>query len=76
VMSRASIDAARARAAEPARMRLGTVRSGESWADLARRATGNPGDAEVVAEMNGFDLSTRPQAGIVVKLPQEVVPEM
>lgn len=76
VMSRASIDAARARAAEPARMRLGTVRSGESWADLARRATGNPGDAEVVAEINGFDLGTRPQAGIVVKLPQEVVPEM
>jgi predicted Zn-dependent protease len=76
VMSRASIDAARARAAEPARMRIGTVRSGESWAEIARRATGNPGDAETIAEINGFDLNTRPQAGMVIKLPQEIVSEM
>jgi predicted Zn-dependent protease len=76
VMSRATIDSARARAAEPARMRIGTVRSGESWSEIARRATGNPGDAETIAEINGFDLNTRPQAGMVIKLPQEIVSEM
>lgn len=76
VMSRAAIDPARARAAEPARMRIGTARSGESWADIAQRATGNRGDAEVIAEINGFDLNTRPTANMVVKLPQEILPEM
>ncbi|HVS32888.1 MAG TPA: hypothetical protein VMS98_15695, partial [Thermoanaerobaculia bacterium] len=73
VLQDASIDAARARAVEPPRMKIGTVRRGESWAGIARRATGNPADAEAVANINGFDLRTAPQAGLVVKLPADVV---
>jgi predicted Zn-dependent protease len=73
VLARMEVDAREARSAEPPRMRIGTVRSGETWQDIARRATGNAGDAEIVAEINGFDLNTRPRAGMVVKLPQEVV---
>ena len=61
-----------ARSAEPARLRIGAVRSGESWADLARRATGNTRDAEAVANINGFDLRTSPPEGLLVKLPQDV----
>lgn len=66
---------ARVRSVQAPRLRIGTVRNGESWADLARRATGNTRDAEAVANMNGFDLNTPPPAGITVKLPEEVVPE-
>ncbi|HUP44306.1 MAG TPA: M48 family metalloprotease, partial [Thermoanaerobaculia bacterium] len=76
MMARAAIDPARARSVQPARMRIGTVRSGESWAAVARRATGNTRDAEAVANMNGFELNSRPAAGMVVKLPQEVIPEV
>jgi hypothetical protein len=54
-------------------MEIGTVRRGESWSDIARRATGNPNDAEEVANLNGFDLNTPPTAGMSVKLPEEVV---
>lgn len=72
VLSRTIIDPGRARAAQPARMRIGTVRSGETWQDLARRATGNARDAQAVAAMNGFEPNTRPPAGMVVKLPQEI----
>jgi predicted Zn-dependent protease len=61
-----------ARAINPPRIRIGTVRNGETWSDLARRATGNAADAEAVANLNGFDLNTTPQAGILVKLPEEV----
>ena len=76
ILSKAVVDPQRARAVEPPRMRIGTARSGESWADLARRATGNPGDAENIANINGFDLKTAPRSGMVVKLPQEVIREM
>lgn len=76
VLRDARIDPARARAVKPPRMRLGTVRSGESWADVARRATGNTRDAEAVANMNGFDVRTAPTAGLLVKLPEDVVPEV
>jgi predicted Zn-dependent protease len=72
VLSRATVDAARARSIEPPRIRVSTVRSGESWASLAQRATGNSRDAEAVANMNGFDVATQPPAGMMVKLPQEV----
>ena len=64
-----------ARSVEPARMRVGAVRRGESWADLARRATGNTRDAEAVANLNGFDLNQPPQVGMMVKLPEEVPAE-
>lgn len=66
------ISAARARSVNPPRIHVGTVRSGESWSDLARRATGNATDAEAVANLNGFDLNSAPQAGMSVKLPEEV----
>ncbi|HVT44609.1 MAG TPA: M48 family metalloprotease [Thermoanaerobaculia bacterium] len=75
ILGRAEINAARARAVEPPRIRIGTVRAGESWSDIARRATGNAADAEAVANMNGFDLRQAPSAGLMVKLPQEVVRE-
>lgn len=69
------VSESRARSADPPRMQIGTVRRGDTWTELARRATGNPGDAEIVANMNGFDLNTPPTAGMSVKLPEEVVPE-
>lgn len=76
LLSEMSVNPARARSVDPPRINIGTVRSGESWAELARRATGNAGDAEEVANMNGFDLNTTPPPGMVVKLPEEVVPEV
>jgi predicted Zn-dependent protease len=75
VLSRAEINPQRARSAEPPRMRIGTVRGGDSWADVARRATGSAGDAEAVANINGYDVRTAPPNGLLVKLPQEVVPD-
>ena len=75
ILHRAVIDRARARAAEPARIHISSVRSGESWSDLARRATRNAADAEVIANMNGFDLKEPPRAGMPVKLPEEIIPE-
>ncbi|HEX8172422.1 MAG TPA: M48 family metalloprotease [Thermoanaerobaculia bacterium] len=68
------ISPSRARSAEPPRMHIGTVRNGESWADIARRATGNSGDAEAVANLNGYDLDTAPPSGLTVKLPEAVAP--
>ena len=72
VLRQAVIDLGRARSAEPARIRVATVRSGDSWSELARRATGNPADAEAIANMNGFDVREAPRSGILVKLPGEV----
>ena len=72
VLARAEINSARARSVDPPRMDVGTVRAGETWEDIARRATGNARDARTVAAINGFDLNQRPQAGMVVKLPEEV----
>jgi predicted Zn-dependent protease len=66
------ISASRARSVEPPRIHIGTVRRGESWSELARRSTGNTGDAEAIANLNGFDLQTPPTAGLTVKLPEEV----
>ncbi len=63
------------RSIQPPRMRVGAVRRGETWQDLARRATGNSRDAEAVANLNGFDLNQPPQVGMMVKLPEEVVTE-
>jgi predicted Zn-dependent protease len=75
VLERTSVDPGRARAIQPPRIQVGTVRSGDSWAGLARRATGNAANAEALANMNGFDVRTAPPPGIVVKLPEEVVAE-
>ena len=76
LLGQMSVNTSRARNADPPRINLGTVRKGESWSDLARRATGNARDAEAVANMNGFDLNTTPPAGMMVKLPEEVIPEV
>lgn len=73
VLSEMHVRPSEARSVEPPRLRVGQVRRGESWTDLARRATGNPNDAEIVANINGFDLDVPPQAGMMVKLPEEVV---
>jgi len=75
VLSQMSVNTSKARSVDPPRINIATVRSGESWSDLARRATGNARDAEAVANMNGFDAKTPPQAGILVKLPEEVAGE-
>lgn len=73
LLGNADVNASRARSVAPPKLHIGTVRRGESWSDLARRATGNAGDAEEVANLNGFDLNSTPQAGLMVKLPEEVV---
>ncbi|MFL6247734.1 MAG: M48 family metalloprotease [Thermoanaerobaculia bacterium] len=75
ILGQMSVNASRARSVDPPRINIATVRSGESWAELARRATGNTRDAETVANMNGFDLNTTPPAGMAVKLPEEVAAE-
>jgi predicted Zn-dependent protease len=75
ILSRVVIDPQRTRSAEPPRMRIGTVRRGESWSEIARRATGNAGDAETIANINGYDVTQAPPVGLTVKLPQEVPPE-
>jgi predicted Zn-dependent protease len=75
VLGRTVIDRARAQAAQPARIRVGTAKTGETWSSLAQRATGNPRDAEAVANLNGFDVSEPPAAGLLVKLPSEIVQE-
>jgi predicted Zn-dependent protease len=72
VLENTEVNQARARSVMPPRLRVGRVRSGESWAEVARRATGNTRDAEVVANMNGYDLQNNPPAGLIVKLPEEV----
>ncbi len=72
ILSQMSVNQQRVRSVEPPRMRLGTVRSGESWTELARRATGSTAHAEAIANINGYDLRTPPPGGMLVKLPQEV----
>jgi predicted Zn-dependent protease len=72
VLSHMSVNASRTRNVAAPRIHIGTVRSGESWSDVARRATGNTRDAETIANMNGYDLKTPPPSGLTVKLPEEV----
>ncbi|HEX8254348.1 MAG TPA: M48 family metalloprotease [Thermoanaerobaculia bacterium] len=75
ILSQMNVNHQQVRSVNPPRMHLGTVRQGESWADLARRANGNTRNAEAIANINGFDLRTPPPAGMLVKLPEDVVPE-
>ena len=72
ILHNAVIDIARARAAAPPRIHLATIRGGESWNELARRATLNPADAEALANFNGFDVTQQPTPGMLVKLPEEI----
>ncbi|HEX6095685.1 MAG TPA: M48 family metalloprotease [Thermoanaerobaculia bacterium] len=73
ILQQMEVRPSEARSVQPPRMRVGAVRRGEGWADLARRATGNSRDAEAVANLNGFDLDQAPQEGMMVKLPEEVI---
>lgn len=73
LLSQMRISPQQTRSVDPPRIQIGTVRRGESWSDLAVRATGNARDAEAVAHLNGFDVSTPPESGMTVKLPEEVV---
>ncbi|HUR80077.1 MAG TPA: M48 family metalloprotease, partial [Thermoanaerobaculia bacterium] len=73
VLQQMDVRPSQAQSAQPARLRIGAVRSGETWSDLARRATGNTRDAEALANINGFDLDQAPQSGMMVKLPEEIV---
>jgi predicted Zn-dependent protease len=73
ILSQMNVNQQRARSVDPPRINLATVRGGESWNELAQRATGNSRDAEAVANLNGYDLRTPPPAGMLVKLPEEVV---
>lgn len=75
IMRGMRFDRARARAAEPPRMHVTTSRSGDTWESLARKATGRPEDASAIAKLNGFDFPSAVPMGIVVKLPEDMVPE-
>jgi predicted Zn-dependent protease len=66
------VDRAEAKKAEPPRMRVSTLRGGDSWSAVASKATGNPNDAEAVAAINGFDVRTPLPQGTLVKLPQQI----
>lgn len=67
------INPAAARRADPPRLRVGQASARDSWPDLARSATGDPGDASELAAINGFDANTPVPTGLVVKLPQQIV---
>jgi predicted Zn-dependent protease len=75
VLSNVERNPARVNSVQAPRIHIATVRNGDTWADLARRATGNSRDAEALANMNGYDAGTRPEPGILVKMPEEVIPE-
>ncbi len=71
LLSATRFDRELARRVEPARMRLGTVPAG-TWSEAAARATGNRGDAEIVAHINGFDVGDAVPRSLLLKLPQAV----
>ncbi|MGA7615512.1 MAG: M48 family metalloprotease [Thermoanaerobaculia bacterium] len=72
ILENTTEDLTKARAVAPPRLDVRNVRRGESWSDLARAATGNPKDAKAVANINGFDPTTPPPAGMPVKLPSAI----
>jgi len=72
LLQRTEVNSQRTRSVEPPRMRVGVTKRGDTWAELARRATGNAVDAQTLANINGYDLSQQPPVGLTVKLPEEV----
>ncbi len=62
-----------ARRADPPRLQVGQASSRDSWQGLARTATGDASDARELAAINGFDADTQVPAGIIVKLPQQII---
>jgi predicted Zn-dependent protease len=75
IVQRMRFDRAEARAAEPPRIRVATSRAGETWDELAERATGRREDASAIAKLNGFDYPSSVPPGIAIKLPQDVAPD-
>ena len=73
ILSTVRFDRARARAAEPPRMKVGTAGSADSWREVAVQATGNPADAPQIAHINGFDTNVAVPRSALIKLPQDVV---
>lgn len=69
-------DRDRARSADPPRMRVERSRRGDTWETLARRATGRPEHAEIVAKINGFDFPSTPPPDVLLKLPEDVIEEV
>lgn len=67
------INPSTARRADPPRLRVGQASSRQTWQDLARSATGDPGDASELAAINGFDATTPVPSGLTVKLPQQII---
>jgi len=72
LLQRLEIGSQRASRMQPPRLRIVTSRPGDTWAQLARRATGNPEDAEAIANINGFDFPSDVPVGVLLKLPEEV----
>ena len=72
VLSHAVMDVNRARSAEPPRIHVVKAKAGDTWEELARRSTGRREDAAALANMNGFDVSQQPTAGLSVKMPAEL----
>lgn len=72
LLTRISHDPAAAASAQPERMDVGSSNGISTWAEAARRATGNPAHAETIAIMNGYDPSSRVPDGILLKLPPEL----
>ncbi|MBW3563456.1 MAG: M48 family metalloprotease [Acidobacteria bacterium] len=68
-----SFDQRTARAATPPRLKVGQAGSGDTWSNLARRATGDLGDANEIAAINGFDAGAGVPRGLVVKLPEQII---
>lgn len=66
------VDPQRARNAQPERMNVATSSGITTWTEAARRATGNPGDSDMLAIMNGFDPGSRVPANTMLKLPPEL----
>jgi hypothetical protein len=71
MLSGTRFDRELARRVEPPRMRVGEI-SARSWTDVAARATGDRTDAEMVANINGFDATESVPPSLLLKLPQAV----
>jgi hypothetical protein len=76
ILEQMDVRPSEARSVQPPRMRIDTGLHGESWADLARRATGNTRDTKAIANLNGFDVDQPLTLGMTAKLPEEVATEL
>lgn len=72
LLERVETGSERAYRMKPPRLRVVTSRRGDTWSELARRATGNAEDAAAIANLNGFDFPSEVPVGILLKIPEEV----